>query len=213
MKLEFQAGALRPIGPEEVAAVRGLAGTGLIGVAKDNFETSGRNMSYAIGFAEVEVDTETGAVRLKDYKVASDAGTVVNPRTFAAQLHGGGVQGFGVALGQKWVYDRKWGLHVSKRFYSNRPPTMLDMLGAPPLAGVDGRSVRPFIGHEDTFDNAASYFEADGIRGVVRGTAKLIVGPTSEFYDLREDPAEQKNLFNAGDSRVADLQKTLADLR
>ena len=29
---------------------------GLMGVAKDNFPTGGRNMSYAIGFAEVEVD-------------------------------------------------------------------------------------------------------------------------------------------------------------
>ena len=118
--------------PEDInamttAAGTALAGLGLMGVAKDNFETGGRNMSYAIGFAEVEVDTETGAVKLKDYKCASDAGTILNPRTFAGQLHGGGVQGFGVALGQKWVYDKRWGLHVSKRFYSNRPPTMLDV--------------------------------------------------------------------------------------
>ena len=118
--------------PEDIhemtkAAGTALAGLGLMGVAKDNFETGGRNMSYAIGFAEVEVDTETGAINLKDYKCASDAGTILNPRTFAAQLHGGGVQGFGVALGQKWVYDKRWGLHVSKRFYSNRPPTILDV--------------------------------------------------------------------------------------
>ena len=118
--------------PEDInemttAAGSALAGIGLMGIAKDNFDTGGRNMSYAIGFAEVEVDTEVGAVTLKDYKVASDAGTIVNPRTFAAQLHGGGIQGFGSALGQKWVYDRRWGLHVSKRFYSNRPPTILDV--------------------------------------------------------------------------------------
>ena len=110
-----------------VASATALAGQGLIGVAKDNFDTGGRVMSFAIGFAEVEVDTETGSVTLKDYKVASDAGTVINPRAFAAQLHGGGVQGFGVALGQKWIYDKRWGLHVSKRFYSNRPPTILDV--------------------------------------------------------------------------------------
>ena len=106
---------------------RALAGIGLMGIAKDNFDTGGRNMSYAIGFAEVEVDTETGGVVLKDYKVGSDVGTILNPRTFAGQLHGGGIQGFGVALGMKWLYDRRWGLHVSKRFYSNRPPTMLDV--------------------------------------------------------------------------------------
>ncbi|MDA1097279.1 MAG: xanthine dehydrogenase family protein molybdopterin-binding subunit, partial [Chloroflexi bacterium] len=110
-----------------VSSATALAGRGLMGVAQDNFDTGGRNMSYTIGFAEVEVDLETGGIALKDYKVASDAGTIVNPRTFAAQLHGGGVQGFGVARGQKWIYDRRWGLHVSKRFYSNRPPTILDV--------------------------------------------------------------------------------------
>ena len=118
--------------PEDINAMTtmsatALAGVGLMGVAKDNFPTGGRNMSYAIGFAEVEVDLETGAVALKDYKVSTDCGTILNPRTLAAQLHGGGVQGFGVALGQKWVYDRRYGLHVSKRFYANRPTTILDV--------------------------------------------------------------------------------------
>ena len=107
-------------------SARALAGRGLVVAAKDNFETGGRNMSFCIGFAEVEVDTETGAVVLKDYKVASDAGTVLHPQNFGGQVHGGGIQGFGVALGQKWVMDPQWGLHVAKRFYSNRPPTILD---------------------------------------------------------------------------------------
>lgn len=109
-----------------IRSATALAGRGLVVAVKDNFETGGRNMSYAIGFAEVEVDVETGAVQLKDYKVASDAGTILHPRSFGAQLHGGGIQGFGVALGQKWVMDPKWGLHMAKRFYSNRPPTILD---------------------------------------------------------------------------------------
>ena len=104
-----------------------LAGRGLVVAVKDNYETGGRNMSFCIGFAEVEVDTETGAVELKDYKVASDAGTILHPQNFAGQVHGGGIQGFGVALGQKWVMDPQWGLHVAKRFYSNRPPTLLDV--------------------------------------------------------------------------------------
>ena len=127
-----------------VASANALAGLGLMGVAQDNFETGGRNMSYAIGFAEVEVDLETGGIALKDYKVSSDAGTVVNPRTFAAQLHGGGVQGFGVARGQKWVYDRRWGLHVSKRFYSNRPPTILDVPHEREMAWVAAGEPDPF---------------------------------------------------------------------
>ena len=110
-----------------VTSATALAGSGLLGVAKDNYATGGRVQSYCIGFAEVEVDVETGAIALKDYRVSTDCGTIVNPRTLAAQLHGGGIQGFSEALGRKWVYDRRWGLQVSKRFYSNRPPTLLDV--------------------------------------------------------------------------------------
>ena len=110
-----------------VTSATALAGSGLLGVAKDNYATGGRVQSYCIGFAEVEVDLETGAISLKDYRVSTDCGTIVNPRTLAAQLHGGGIQGFSEALGRKWVYDRRWGLQVSKRFYSNRPPTLLDV--------------------------------------------------------------------------------------
>ena len=127
-----------------VASATALAGLGLMGVAKDNFETSGRNMSYAIGFAEVEVDLETGAIALKQYHVAADAGTVLHPRTFAAQLHGGGVQGFGTALGQKWVFDRRWGLQVAKRFYSNRPPSILDVPHTDEMQWVAADEPDPF---------------------------------------------------------------------
>ena len=118
--------------PEDINAVTirsatALAGQGLVIAVKDNFETGGRNMSYVIGFAEVEVDVETGGVQLIDYKAAAEVGTILHPQNLAAQVHGGGVQGFGVALGQKWVMDPQWGLHMAKRFYSNRPPTILDV--------------------------------------------------------------------------------------
>ena len=109
-----------------VRSAQALAGQGLMGVAKDTFPLGGRLMSFVVGFAEVEVDVETGEVRLVDYAACTDCGTVLHPHSLGGQLHGGGVQGFGVALRQKWVYDRKWGLLVANRFYSNRPPTILD---------------------------------------------------------------------------------------
>ena len=109
------------------AAATALAGQGLMGVARDNFEEGGRRMSFVAGFAEVEVDVETGGVRLVDYAAGCDAGTIIHPRTFEAQVFGGAIQGFSVALSQKWVYDRQWGLLVAKRFYSNRPPGILDV--------------------------------------------------------------------------------------
>ena len=104
-----------------------LAGLGLMGVAKDNFGTGGRVLAFVIGFAEVEVDVETGEVRLVDFLGSADCGTVLHPRNVAGQIHGGAVQGFGVALGQKWVFDRRYGLGVARRFYANKPPSILDV--------------------------------------------------------------------------------------
>ena len=50
------------------------------------------------------------------------------PRSF-----GGAIQGFSVALSQNWVFDRRWGLLVAKRFYSNRPPGILDVPHEQPM--------------------------------------------------------------------------------
>ena len=132
------------INPMTVSSATALAGVGVMGVAKDNYQSGGRVQSYCIGFAEVEIDTETGSMNLKDYRVATDCGTVINPRTLAAQLHGGGIQGFSEALGRKWIYDRRWGLQVSKRFYSNRPPTLLDVPNKQEMEWVAANLPDPF---------------------------------------------------------------------
>ena len=104
-----------------------LAGLGLMGVAKDNYGRDGNTMSFVAGFAEVEVDVETGQIRILEYSAGVDVGVVVHPRALGGQIHGGGIQGIGHARSQKWVFDQHWGLSVAKRFYSNRPPSILDV--------------------------------------------------------------------------------------
>lgn len=109
------------------ASAMALAGLGLMGVAKDNYPHDGVRYSFAAGFAEVEVDVETGAYRIVDYLVVADVGTVIHPHGLEGQLHGGAVQGFGHAKGQKWVYDQHYGLPLAKRFHYSKPPTILDI--------------------------------------------------------------------------------------
>ena len=104
-----------------------LAGQGLMGVAKDNYGRDGATQSFVVGFAVVEVDVETGQVDIKDYLASTDCGTVIHPRSLAAQLHGGGIQGFGMARSQRWVFDPKWGVPFAHRLYTARPPGMLDV--------------------------------------------------------------------------------------
>jgi carbon-monoxide dehydrogenase large subunit len=55
--------------------------------------------------ATVEVDPETGAVRLLAYHAVHDAGREINPRVVEGQTQGGAVQGIGAALSEEIVYD------------------------------------------------------------------------------------------------------------
>jgi CO/xanthine dehydrogenase Mo-binding subunit len=109
------------------AAAARLTGLGLMGVAKDVYPRDGDTYSFVAGFAEVEVDVETGHVTLVDFLGVGDVGTVVNPRSLVAQIRGGCCLGIAHALHQKLVYDPHYGLSLATRFYNSRPQTMLDI--------------------------------------------------------------------------------------
>ena len=101
-------------------------GKGLMAVAKDNYPRDGQTQSYCVGFAEVEVDVETGKWAILEFVTVADVGTVINPRSLKGQAHGGIMLGIGHAHAQKWVYDQHYGVPLAKRFHYNRPPTILD---------------------------------------------------------------------------------------
>jgi len=103
------------------------AGLGLMGVAKDVYPRDGDTYSFVAGFAEVEVDVETGVVRLVDFLSVGDVGTIVNPRSLIAQINGGCCLGIAHALYQKIVYDPHYGLSLARRFHHNKPLTILDI--------------------------------------------------------------------------------------
>ncbi|HWF84985.1 MAG TPA: sulfatase-like hydrolase/transferase [Vicinamibacterales bacterium] len=97
-------------------------------------------------------------------------------------------------------------------------PTVLDLIGAAPMAGIDGRSIRPFVSGEQPFDHPASYFEAldanltrgwAPLTGVVRDRLKLIDLPIPELYDLAADPGERHNLYAPQRERARDLESRL----
>jgi carbon-monoxide dehydrogenase large subunit len=61
--------------------------------------------SYAVHVAIVEVDRETGRVKIADYAVAHDCGNVVNPMLVEGQIMGGAAQGLGGILCEAIIYD------------------------------------------------------------------------------------------------------------
>ena len=114
------------INPFTKASATALAGQGLMGVARDNYGRDGSSKSYVAGFAEVEVDVETGHYTILEFVSVADVGTVIHPRNLGAQINGGIMLGLGHAIGQKWVYDQQYGAPVARRFYQTKPPTILD---------------------------------------------------------------------------------------
>jgi carbon-monoxide dehydrogenase large subunit len=61
--------------------------------------------SFATHGALVEVDIDTGIVKLLDYAICEDCGTLVNPMIVEGQTIGGAVQGIGTALFEEMPYD------------------------------------------------------------------------------------------------------------
>jgi CO/xanthine dehydrogenase Mo-binding subunit len=104
-----------------------LAGQGFVVAARDTYPRDGSSYGFVAGFAEVEVDVETGVYKIIDYIAVADVGTVINPRSLKGQILGGGIQGMGAIVGQKLVYDAQYGVAIGKRMYQNKPPTMLDI--------------------------------------------------------------------------------------
>ncbi|MFQ5791609.1 MAG: xanthine dehydrogenase family protein molybdopterin-binding subunit, partial [Acidobacteriota bacterium] len=115
------------LNPMTVRSAEALAGQGLMGVAKDTRPREGRTVAFVVGFAQVELDVETGQVDIVEFTAVADCGTVVNPRGLAGQMHGGAVQGFGIARSQKWLFDPQWGVPSAKRLHAAKPPTILDV--------------------------------------------------------------------------------------
>ena len=99
-------GTDRRIGLFELAARKPFAGDALFGDKIESFPTG-------VMVCEVEVDPETGVVRVDQLTEVVDCGTVVNPRLLVGQVHGGIVHGLGNALMEEAVYDEESGQLLS----------------------------------------------------------------------------------------------------
>jgi CO/xanthine dehydrogenase Mo-binding subunit len=118
--------------PEDInqmtrVSAAGIAGTGLIGVAKDNMPIDGTPPALAAGFMVIELDTETGMYEILEYNGVIDCGTVIHPLSLSNQVKGGAVMGFGLAGTENIVYDPQNGLPANIGFYQSKPPSILDV--------------------------------------------------------------------------------------
>ena len=82
------------------------------------------NFTFPAGtyICEVEVDPQTGVVRVDRFTAVDDFGTIINPMIVEGQVHGGLVQGLGQALMENCVYDKESGQLLTGSFMDYAMP-------------------------------------------------------------------------------------------
>jgi xanthine dehydrogenase YagR molybdenum-binding subunit len=84
-------------------------------------------LPFGAHFAEVEVDTRTGEIRVTRFLAAHDSGRVMNRLTYENQVKGGVTMGIGFALTEGRVLDRQTGRVLNANLHDYRLPTALDV--------------------------------------------------------------------------------------
>lgn len=130
--LAFDHGVFRVIGTDRAASFRDVAkraylpvglpaelGIGLDGVGSHE---GPNNFPNGCMICEVELDADTGQVRVDRLSAVDDVGAVINPVTLEGQLHGSIAQGLGQALVEEVVYERGTGQLLSGSFLDYAMP-------------------------------------------------------------------------------------------
>jgi aerobic carbon-monoxide dehydrogenase large subunit len=128
--IEFNAGTFTVVGTDEKMSIAQIAGAffapagpvtklglGLDGVGTWSGVPGGApNYPNGCQVCEVEVDPDTGAVRIDRFVAIDDLGKVINPMICEGQIHGGVAQGIGQALFEGVVYDEQSGQLMTGSF-------------------------------------------------------------------------------------------------
>ena len=129
--------------------------------------------TFGAQFAEVEVDTDTGQVKVLKIVAAHDIGRVLNRKTLENQVHGGVIQGLSYALLEERVMDKYTGKVLTTNMHDYKMPTIMDIpeieviivSDADPLnssTGVKGVGEPPIIPTAGAIANAI--YNAIGVR-------------------------------------------------
>jgi len=117
-------GKFEPLSLKAIAAKRAVTG-GPIG-AEVSVNAGGAAPGFASELCDVEVDPETGSVKILRFIVAQDVGRAIHPSYVEGQMQGGVVQGIGWALNEEYIYDAAGHL-LNAGFLDYRVPVASDL--------------------------------------------------------------------------------------
>ncbi|WP_137927332.1 molybdopterin cofactor-binding domain-containing protein [Cupriavidus sp. 2SB] len=109
---------------EAVMPRKGLPAAQFVGTATYH---PTKSYSFAAHFAEVEVDTETGFITVKQVVPVHDIGKVIHPVAAAGQIEGGIQQGIGHTLYEDYQIDMQTGRSLNANFVDYKMPLAMDM--------------------------------------------------------------------------------------
>jgi carbon-monoxide dehydrogenase large subunit len=178
------------------------------------------NFSYPHGthLCAVEIDTETGGVRMRKYAAVDDVGTVVNPLIVEGQLHGGLVQGIAQALWEEAVHD-EFGTLVSASFVDYLVPTAADTisfdLGSSVTPSTTNTLGTKGVGEAGTIASTPAVVNAvvDALRPFGVSDVRMPCTPERIWKAIREGqaggqtPTENDAMPHFDESAVADRSK------
>ncbi|MEI8132872.1 MAG: molybdopterin-dependent oxidoreductase [Leptolinea sp.] len=139
---------------------------------KSDFVSRVTHVQYAYGtqVAIVEVDTETGEVKVLTIIASADVGKLLNRKIFEGQIHGGVIQGLGFALKEEFIVEN--GINLTDSLYkcnipsANDTPEIIPVLVEVPHPfgpqGVKGFAEAPSLATAGAIANAI--YDAVGIR-------------------------------------------------
>ena len=124
MAVAIETDKYKPLSIADIARVAGKTGGPISG--KANINAQGAGPGFGTHICDVEVDPETGFVKVLRYLAIQDVGTAIHPAYVEGQLQGGAVQGIGWALNEEYVYSKEGNL-LNTGFLDYRVPVASDM--------------------------------------------------------------------------------------
>jgi xanthine dehydrogenase molybdenum-binding subunit len=115
---------------EAVCAKKGIPAAQFVGSATYH---PTKSYSFAAHFVEVQVDTETGQIEVKQVVPVHEIGKVIHPVGAAGQIEGGIQQGIGHTLYEDYQIDLRTGRSLNANFVDYKMPLSMDM---PPIRTV-----------------------------------------------------------------------------
>ncbi len=152
-----------------------ISGKGIHNAKEDRLFAYG----FAAAFAEVEVDVETGEVKILRLVSSHDVGRAINPMIVEGQILGGAAQGLGYALSEGFYFDQRTGTALNQWFLDLHTPSILDLPDIEPVMVELGEPTHPF-----------------GAKGC------------SEISYIGVAPAIANAIYNATGARVTELPMT-----